>query len=120
LDIDPECRLFSDQSFGEYARDLDFPRHRQIFSKAALATVLEQVGYCIRFMPAPRIDTIVYFVACAKNVMAAELDSVRKETVLAASGLRMLLNVVLTNARRMKYAHEIVAIAKVRGTEVLI
>jgi 2-polyprenyl-3-methyl-5-hydroxy-6-metoxy-1,4-benzoquinol methylase len=112
----PNSDAFLTTCFGEFARDLDFPRHRQIFSTRALAAMLEDAGYSVSQLPPPRIDTLLNFLSCVRNVTAANgLSAIEKTLLIGRAVASMLTNLLSANSSRIRTAPEIVLIARSRG-----
>ena len=60
--------------FGAFARDVDFPRHRLVFSAPLLIEALESNGFGnIQFQPPPRWNDIANFHQCMKNLSTENL-----------------------------------------------
>ena len=69
--VTPNSDSYLIKSFKEYARDLDFPRHRQIFSRQAIEILLKGKGYDVQFISPPRINSILNHLSCMANVFKA-------------------------------------------------
>lgn len=55
------------RSFQGHARDVDFPRHRQIFSREALQAMMGKAGFVLTFMSPPRVNAGLNYLSCARN-----------------------------------------------------
>lgn len=77
-------------TFGGHARDVDFPRHRQIYSQTMLIQLLSSAGFDATFLPSPRIDTLMNLVSCVKNLARDQsVPITRKISITLASLLRV-------------------------------
>jgi len=93
------------------ARDIDFPRHRQIYSKKALEEMLVKAGFSVQFLSAPRINAILNFNSCAKNIWACEeMATLEKLRVILASGIRVIWHLALPQRYRVLESPELVLI----------
>lgn len=100
------------ECFKGYARDIDFPRHRQIYSKLALEEQLKRAGFSVQFLSTPRINVILNFNSCAKNVWECEEISTQvKMRVIIVAGIRLALHLVLPQRLRSREAPELVLVA---------
>jgi SAM-dependent methyltransferase len=99
--------------FHEYARDIDFPRHRQIYSRIGLVRKLSDCGFEVRSIPSPRVDVLLNYVSCARNLLRANnLSAIRKLRILGVGMLYSLLHILKPSAWRMADAPELVVVAK--------
>jgi len=97
--------------FKGFARDIDFPRHRQIFSKKALKEELMRVGFNVSFLSPPRINVILNFNSCVKNIWeCGEKTSLKKAQVIILAGIRMALHLLLPKQIRDQEAPELVLV----------
>lgn len=97
--------------FKGFARDIDFPRHRQIYSKKALGELMKRAGLSVQFLSAPRINVIINFNSCAKNVWKCEeLTTLAKVRVILVAGILMALHLVLPQRLRSREAPELVLV----------
>jgi SAM-dependent methyltransferase len=65
----PNANSFLINEFGEHARDIDFPRHRLIFSYENMKDTLERCGYDCRFIVPPLVNTFMCFFQCLRNLI---------------------------------------------------
>ncbi len=65
----PNSNSFLINEFGEYARDIDFPRHRLIFSHKNMKDALDRCGYDCKFLVPPLINTFMCFFHCLRNLI---------------------------------------------------
>ena len=65
----PNANCFLFKEFGQYARDVDFPRHRLVFSDKLIKELFERLGYRVTFMPPPLINTALCFFQCMRNLL---------------------------------------------------
>lgn len=99
--------------FRGYARDVDFPRHRQVFSRTGLAQMLEVSGFHVEYLPSPRVDTLMNFVSCCRNVLRdSSLSSFRKVLILIKGIGCLALHLLKPATLRAIDGPEIVVIAR--------
>ena len=102
--------------FKGLARDIDFPRHRQIYSRKAIEDQLKRAGFGVQFLPEPRINVILNFNSCAKNVLECEeMTTLAKVRVITVAAIRTALHVALPQRLRGREAPELVLIATREG-----
>ena len=88
----PNAQSFIIRRAGRWARDIDFPRHRQIFSRKGLDELLAGAGLTPKFLPAPRINAMLNVVSTLKNI-AHDRSAPRPERAWAA--LRTVLHLIV-------------------------
>lgn len=99
--------------FGAHARDVDFPRHRQIFSRRCLQQMLSDAGFHVEFMTSPRVDAVMNFVSCARNLLRDDAQGAGRKALVLGRGLwRLGVHLMQSSARRAAHAPEIVVIAR--------
>ena len=67
----PNARSFLISSFGRFSRDIDFPRHRVIFSRSALVRIFQDRGFQVEFYSPPKLNSVFNFFSCSRNVLKA-------------------------------------------------
>jgi SAM-dependent methyltransferase len=100
--------------FGACARDLDFPRHRQVFSRPALERLLGRAGFDTpEFRASPRVNTLLNFGASARNLWRYDPRSkvVKAGAVVVALAVT-LLHLALPRPVRARTAPELVVVAR--------
>jgi SAM-dependent methyltransferase len=91
--------------FGEWARDLDFPRHRVICSRLALEEALAKQGLAATFHAPPRINAALNWLSCWRNARTATIVS---RGLLALLGLPVLMwSFIAPRAWHLRYAPEL-------------
>ena len=55
----PNADSFLISAAGASARDIDYPRHRQIFSRDGLERLAGRAGLTIRFLPSPALNALL-------------------------------------------------------------
>jgi hypothetical protein len=99
--------------FKGHARDVDFPRHRQVFSRSALQRVLVEAGFQVEFAPSPRVDALMNFATCARNLRCdRSVGVVRKVTLLMGGFLRLALHLLKPSSLRALDGPEIIVVAR--------
>ena len=64
----PNAQSFLFATAQSWSRDADFPRHRQIFSQAALVALLQAAGLQPRFHRPPRLNALLNALGTLRNV----------------------------------------------------
>ena len=109
----PNARGFIVKAAGRWARDIDFPRHRQIFSRAGLERLLADAGLSAEFRPAPRINAVLNTVSTLRNIIGDRTTSTGPRLAAIMNTLAGLTACSLTTARRRAAASpEIVAVCR--------
>ena len=99
--------------FKGFARDADFPRHRIIFSQYALKNILENCGYHTEFLTPPRINFILNFISCSKNLLSSsETPFIIKFNLILKALFKASLHLILPASYRLKKSPELIVIAK--------
>lgn len=97
------------------ARDVDFPRHRQIYSRKCLVQLLSAAGFEVKQLPSPRIDALMNYVSCARNLLNnPSIGAVRKVITLCTDLLRLTCHLLKPAAWRMEDSPEIVLVGKLK------
>lgn len=66
----PNADSFLFDAFGTYARDIDFPRHRQIYSRRRLTTYLSEFGLEVTFHAPPRLNAFLNYLFTVRVTLA--------------------------------------------------
>jgi SAM-dependent methyltransferase len=80
----PNAKSFLLAIFRDLARDVDFPRHRIVFSREALAALCAKHGLSVRFERSPRLNSVMNFIYCARVARRRPLRTLHALLVLAA------------------------------------
>ena len=64
----PNADSFLTAATKQWSRDVDFPRHREVFSRGGLTTFLASMGLSAEFLPAPLLNGALNAVSSLKNV----------------------------------------------------
>jgi SAM-dependent methyltransferase len=100
-------------AFGPSARDVDFPRHRQLFSRSGLVDLLERAGFSITFESSPRVDTLMNFASSSRNLVSAQdLAWSHKLRILAFGVWRIAVHLLKPSGLRAIDSPEIVVVAR--------
>ena len=107
----PNAASFIIASAGPWARDIDFPRHRQIFSRKGLEQLLAGAGLSARFLPAPRLNALLNVASTLGNI-AGDRSASRRDRAAAAltTIVRLLAHLASPASRRSINAPELVAV----------
>ncbi|MHB8528030.1 MAG: class I SAM-dependent methyltransferase [Caulobacteraceae bacterium] len=109
----PNAESFLFAALGSYARDADFPRHREIFSRKGLTRLLARAGLAARFLPAPRLNAALNAASGLRNLLAARASVLRLGSA-ARTGWALARHVGEGQARRESASPELIAICEPR------
>jgi SAM-dependent methyltransferase len=105
----PSARSFLLDAFGRFARDIDFPRHRQVYSPECLRRHLVEAGFEVEFRRAPKIDAVLNYATCVRNLLRSkELTAFGACKVMFASSIRLVMFLLLPDRR----SAELVVVAR--------
>lgn len=108
----PNAESFLITAFGARARDIDFPRHRLVFSRNLLVSLLGKAGLAVTEHNPPRLNAVLNFTSCAKNVVRDKsLSRGEKVALLAKGTVHLALHLVKFGSRRKAESPELVLIA---------
>lgn len=100
-------------AFQGHARDIDFPRHRQIYSRQCLVQLLSAAGFDVTFLSSPRIDSLMNYASCARNLLRdRSVGRIRKAVVLGGSLLSLAIHILRPAAWRLAKGPELVVLAR--------
>jgi SAM-dependent methyltransferase len=99
--------------FGKFSRDVDFPRHRIIFSKYKLQSMLEGLGYQVEFIVPPRINLLFNLSSCVNNLLKnKELKKYQKLLILLKAITYIVVHNIQSSKKREKSAPELIVVAR--------
>ena len=106
----PNADSFLIERFSEFARDVDFPRHKVVFSKKGLKEFLEKHGLVVSFIDAPTINAVLNFISCFKNVVKSrDTSGIRRARILFTATCGLFLYILGLNRSANP---EIIAVAQ--------
>ncbi len=108
----PNADSFLINEFREHARDIDFPRHRIIFTHKAIEDFLDRCGYNCNFLMPPLVNTFMCFFTCLRNLMndkSLSLGTRYWRSTCAA--VNLIKTHLIFNKRNIHARSEIVCIA---------
>jgi len=109
----PNAASFLIRIFKGYSRDLDFPRHRQVFSRAALVALLASSGYTVAVLNPPRINSVLNCRSCIRNLWRCKDANYSEKIGLLFHGLAgLIVHLVRPAALRIQESPELVVVAK--------
>lgn len=112
----PNAQSFLTQVFGAHSRDVDFPRHRQVFSKQGLTQLLLQAGFEAQFCEVPRVNAALNLVSCLKNLWRDQDPSLAHKLRVSLSGtLQLLRHWLAAGPSRANTSPELVVVARPTG-----
>jgi len=99
-------------SFRQYARDIDFPRHRVIFTHKAMEDTLDRCGYDCKFLIPPLVNTFTCFFQCVSNLMNDKSLSLGvRYWRLACVSVNLIKTHLIFNKSNIRARSEIVCVA---------
>jgi len=112
----PNAESFLIETAGPWARDIDFPRHREIFTRAGLTRLLEACGLEPSFRSPPRVNAILNTLTTLKNLRIGEAANRGTRARRAVASLFALaLHMLSPAAARAGKSPELVLICRKRG-----
>ncbi|MEO8926959.1 MAG: methyltransferase domain-containing protein [Caulobacteraceae bacterium] len=115
----PNADSFLFTAAGPCARDIDFPRHREIFSRRGMERLAAGAGLTCQFASPPRLNAVLNTAATVRNILR---DSERGVAVRAGLALRTLLALAvhLAEARpsRDRDSPELIAICRRAASDI--
>lgn len=109
----PNSDSFLIDSFKGWARDVDFPRHRQIYSSSGLREILYRCGLEAEFQQVDKINSVLNFVSCTRNLLDDNnISSYTRLTVLTKAMYRLIKHLAIPGHPLDSEAPELVVICK--------
>ena len=104
----PNTDSFLMTTTGRWSRDVDFPRHREVFSRHGLTVFLASMGLSADFLPAPLLNGAMNAVSSLKNVKQ-DAGAVLGQVVRAAASTAGMLALSPTQRDR---APELIVVSR--------
>ncbi len=109
----PNANSFLIDCFKGWARDVDFPRHRQVFSGSGLHELLSSCGLEIEIQREDRINSVINFGSCAKNLLGdTSVSSWLRLRILSKALWRLIKHMFLPRHLSDLEATELVVICR--------
>jgi SAM-dependent methyltransferase len=109
----PNADSFLFRTAGAWARDVDFPRHREIFSRRGLRRLLADAGLGVSFTPAPRVNAVLNTLSTIGNILRdRELPRARRLLRACATLLALARHCLSGRQRREGESPELIAICR--------
>ena len=109
----PNAHSFIIRSAGGWARDIDFPRHRQIFSRAGLEQLLVRAGLTPQFLPAPRLNAVLNVASTLRTIAGDRAASGRERAAAALTTvLQLIAHLMSSTSRRSLNSPELVVVCR--------
>jgi SAM-dependent methyltransferase len=93
------------------ARDIDYPRHREIFARAGLERVLETVGFSVTWVSAPRVNAILNVATTAGQMRPGQF------TLLMRTWLALAMHLLTSRTSRDAKSPELIALCRIRAAD---
>ena len=117
----PNADSFLFAAAGPWARDIDFPRHREIFSRTGVERLAAKAGLTCQFASPPRLNAVLNAASTLRNIFA---DTEGEPAMRGGAALRTMLALAAHLAKsrpwRDRESPELIAICrhpKATGTE---
>jgi len=109
----PSAESFLFRAAGPWARDVDFPRHREIFSRRGLERLLADAGLTATFVPAPRLNAILNTLSTARNILGdRDLRWARRILKAWATTLALACHLLKPKSRREPESPELIVLCR--------
>jgi hypothetical protein len=109
----PNPDSFLIRHFKGHSRDIDFPRHLQLFAPQLLEKTLAQAGFMVQMRRAPRINAVLNFASCVRNLLRDKEMKRGEGAKMVLSGTLLLLrHLLLPAGARGAESPEIIAFCK--------
>jgi SAM-dependent methyltransferase len=97
------------------ARDVDYPRHREVFARAGLERLLCAAGLDVAWVSPPRVNAVLNVATTARQI-AGQTDRPRAARLfaLARLGLGLVLHLLAPERRRDAMSPELIALCRLR------
>jgi len=110
----PNSESFIFRAAGRWARDVDFPRHREVFSRRGLERLIGEVGFYARFTSPPRINAVLNVISTLGMIMRDHEANGLERARAAGAVLTGLAIHCLSPARtRLASAPELIATCRI-------
>ena len=98
-----------------WARDIDFPRHREIFSRSGLERLASRAGLTCRFTSPPRLNAILNAASTLRNILAdGEGGRPARAAAVLKTMLALAVHLAKPKASRDRDSPELIAICRLR------
>ena len=110
----PNADSFVFRVAGAGARDVDYPRHREIFARAGLQRLLATAGLNAAFTSPPRINAVLNVLTTARTIRrSAGRSQFRRAADIARTILALLAHLLKPRDRRDQESPELVAVCTI-------
>lgn len=111
----PNADSFLFAAAGPWARDIDFPRHREIFSRTGVERLAARTGLTCRFTSPPRLNAILNVASTARNILAdGKGGRVARVAAVLKTMLALAVHLAKPRASRDRDSPELIAICRPR------
>lgn len=111
----PNADSFLFTAAGPWARDIDFPRHREVFSRRGLERLAAKAGLTCQFISPPRLNAALNAAATARNIVAdGQAGGLARARALLATLLGLARHLARPKATRDRDAPELIAVCRLR------
>ncbi len=112
----PNAESYLFGAAGRWARDVDFPRHREVFSANGIGLLLSGAGLEFEFNPAPRLNAVLNTISTLKNIIN-DREARRAERLrsVLATLVATTIHLLSPASRRRVSSPEIITVCRRSG-----
>ncbi len=111
----PNADSFLFTAAGPWARDIDFPRHREIFSRSGLEGLAAKAGLICQFASPPRLNAVLNAAATVRNILAdAECGPPARVAGVLCTLAALAIHLAKPQPSRNRASPELIAICRLR------
>lgn len=107
----PNARSFIMAIAGGWSRDVDYPRHREIFSRAGIEQLAAKAGLTLVWLSPPRLNAVFNMLSTLAILRGARSGSFKMAHLVVAT----LRHLFLDRARRDRDSPELVVLLRLRS-----
>lgn len=97
--------------FKGFCRDVDFPRHKQIYSTKLLEQSLNSMGWSVKFLSPPRINMLLNLFSCISNLVRSDKVSIySKAKTISSASIAVLVHLFRSQKLRNFESAEIILV----------
>jgi SAM-dependent methyltransferase len=100
------------------ARDVDYPRHREVFARDGLEHLLAAAGLDVAWVSPPRVNAVLNVATTARQILSGPgLSPAHRLLALVRTGLALLRHVLKSRRHRDAESPELIAICTLRPAD---
>ncbi len=111
----PNADSFLFAAAGPWARDVDFPRHREVFTRRGLERLATACGLTCQFASPPRLNAILNAASTLRNILGdPERGRVARIGAAVRTVLALAIHLAKSRAWRDRDSPELIALCRLR------